>query len=103
LDLKIIWNSAFVIIIENEEYRKIVEDTEEHISEYANQGLRTLCMAKRVIQIILSKYIYSLPPIFVVSAKCIDPWALEFVVSNTTGNNLWENCISLDFNFRSFS
>ena len=44
---------TFVIIIENEEYRKIVEDTEEHISEYANQGLRTLCMAKRVIQIIL--------------------------------------------------
>jgi hypothetical protein len=67
-------------------------DTEEHISEYANQGLRTLCMAKRVIQIILSKYIYSLPPIFVVSAKCIDPWALEFVVSNTTGLELNHNC-----------
>jgi hypothetical protein len=40
LDLKIIWNSAFVIIIENEEYRKIVEDTEEHISEptFENDG-----------------------------------------------------------------
>lgn len=34
---------------ENEEYKKIVEDTEEHISEYANQGLRTLCMAKRIL------------------------------------------------------
>jgi hypothetical protein len=22
------------------------------------------------------------------------------MVSNTTGNNQWENCISLDFNFR---
>ena len=33
------------------------------------------------------------------SSKCIDPWALEFVVSNTTGNNQWENYISLDFNF----
>jgi hypothetical protein len=34
-----------------------------------------------------------------VSTKCIDPWVLEFVVSNTTGNNQWENCISLDFEF----
>jgi hypothetical protein len=25
---------------------------------------------------------------------------LEFVVSNTTGDNQWENCITLDFNFR---
>ena len=36
---------------------------------------------------------------FVVSTKCIDPRVLEFVVSNTTGNNQWENCISLDFIF----
>ena len=36
---------------------------------------------------------------FVVSTKCIIPWVLEFVVSNTTGNNQWDNCISLDFNF----
>jgi len=47
------------------------------------------------------KYFYSLTPIFVVSTKCIDPRVLEFVVSNTTGNNQWENCISLDFYFRS--
>jgi hypothetical protein len=39
----------------------------------------------------------------VVSAKCIDPWLLEFVVSNTTGINQWDNCISLDFNFRDLS
>jgi len=42
-------------------------------------------------------------PIVVVSTKCIDPWVFEFVVSNTTGNNQWENCISLDFNFRGLS
>jgi len=44
-----------------------------------------------------------LTPIFVVSTKCIAPWVLEFVVSNITGNNQWENCISLDFNFRFLS
>ena len=63
---------------------------------------------------IMWTYFYSLAPIFVVSAKCIDSWDLEFVVytkcidswdleivvSNTTGNNHWENCISLNFNFR---
>jgi hypothetical protein len=27
-----------------------------------------------------------LAPIFLDSTKCIDPWVLEFVVSNTTGN-----------------
>jgi len=42
-----------------------------------------------------------LAPIFVVSTKCIDPWVFEFVVSNITGNNQWENCISFDFSFRS--
>jgi hypothetical protein len=26
------------------------------------------------------------------------PWVLEFVVSNTTDINKWENCISLDLN-----
>jgi hypothetical protein len=36
----------------------------------------------------------------VVSTKCIDPWDLEFVVLNTTGNNQWENCILLNFYFR---
>ena len=49
------------------------------------------------------KVFYALITIFVVSAKCSDPWVLEFVVSNTTGNNQWEHCISLDFNFRSLS
>jgi hypothetical protein len=52
---------------------------------------------------ILWKCFYSLAPIFVVSTKCIDPWVLEFMVSNTTGNNQWENCISFDFNFRGLS
>ena len=33
------------------------------------------------------KYFYSLAPIFVVSTKCIDPWVLEFVVSNITGDH----------------
>jgi hypothetical protein len=45
------------------------------------------------------KYFYSLAPIFVVSTKYIDPWVLEFVVSNITGNNQRENYISLNFNF----
>jgi hypothetical protein len=36
----------------------------------------------------------------VVSTKSIDPWVLEFIVSKTTGNNQWENCISLDIYFR---
>jgi hypothetical protein len=40
----------------------------------------------------------SLATISVVSTKCIDPRVLEFVVSNATGNNQWENCISLHFN-----
>jgi len=40
-----------------------------------------------------------LAPIFVVSTKYIDPWILEFLVSNTTDNSQWENCILLDFNF----
>ena len=35
--------------------------------------------------------------------KCIDPWLLEFVVSNTKGNNQLKNCSSLDFNFRGLS
>jgi len=44
-----------------------------------------------------------LAPIFVVSTKCIDPWVLEFVVSNITCKNQWENCILLDVSFRSLS
>ena len=40
---------------------------------------------------------------FMVSTKCIDPWFLEFVVSNITGNSQWENCITLDFYFRGLS
>jgi hypothetical protein len=42
-------------------------------------------------------------PIYVASTKCIDPWVLEFVISNTTGNSQSENCILLDFNFHSYS
>jgi hypothetical protein len=30
-------------------------------------------------------------------------WVLEFVISNITGNNKWENCNSLDFNIRGLS
>ena len=52
---------------------------------------------------ILSKYFYSLTPIFMVSTKCIDPWVLEFMASNTTGNNQWGNSISLDFNVSGLS
>ena len=46
---------------------------------------------------ILWKYFYLFAPIFMVSTKWIDPWDLEFVVLNITGNNQWENCILLDF------
>jgi hypothetical protein len=45
------------------------------------------------------KLFYPLAPIVLVSTKCNDPWVLEFVVSNITGNNQWGNCISLDFYF----
>jgi hypothetical protein len=44
-----------------------------------------------------------LAPIFVVSTKGIDPWVLEIVIANITGNNQWEKCISLDFYFRGLS
>ena len=47
--------------------------------------------------------VLSLEPIFVVSTKCSDPLVFEFMVSNTTSNNQWENCISLDFYFRDVS
>jgi len=43
----------------------------------------------RQVDIILWKYFYSLASIFVVSTKYIDPWLLEFVVSNITDNNQW--------------
>ena len=43
--------------------------------------------------------VLSLAPILVVSTKCSDPLVFEFMVSNTTGNNQWENCISMDFYF----
>ena len=49
------------------------------------------------------KVLFSLAPIIVVSTKCIDPWVLEFMVSNTTGNNQWDNCILLDFYFHGLS
>jgi hypothetical protein len=55
------------------------------------------------IMYILCKYFYSLTSIFVVSTTCIDPWVLEFVVLNSTGNNQCENDISLDFNFHRLS
>jgi hypothetical protein len=41
--------------------------------------------------------------LFVVFTKCLDPRVLEFVVSNITSNKQWENCISLDFYYRSLS
>ena len=55
------------------------------------------------IWVILWKYFYLLATIFMVFTKCIDLLVLEFVVSNITGNYKWENCISLDFNFRGLS
>jgi hypothetical protein len=42
-------------------------------------------------------------PNFVISTKCVDPWDFEFVVSNITDNNQWENCTSFDFYFRGLS
>ena len=39
---------GFTIFSEEDEHRKIVQITEEHILNYAMQGLRTLCMAKKV-------------------------------------------------------
>jgi len=53
--------------------------------------------------LILWKYFYSQAPIFVASTKCIDPLVLEWVISNTTGYNQWEDYISLDFNFHGLS
>jgi hypothetical protein len=53
--------------------------------------------SKVYMNVLLWKYFYLLASVFVVSTKRIDPWVLEFMVSNTTGNNQWENCISLDF------
>jgi hypothetical protein len=35
------------------------------------------------------KHPKKIEPIIVVSTKCIDPWVLEFVVSNNTDNNQW--------------
>jgi hypothetical protein len=29
------------------------------------------------------------------STKCIDPWVLEFMISNITSSNQWKICISL--------
>ena len=52
---------------------------------------------------ILWKYFYWLAPIFVFSTKCIDPRVFKFVVLNLTGNNQWENCISLDSNLLGLS
>jgi hypothetical protein len=49
------------------------------------------------------KHKKKIEPIIVVSTKCIDPWVLEFVVSNNTGNNQWYHCISLDLYFCSLS
>ena len=49
-------------------------------------------------------YFYLLLPIlWFLRNALIQEMLLEFVVSNTTGNNQWDNCISLDFNFRGLS
>jgi hypothetical protein len=66
------------------------------LNEYiCNDILHRILTTKIIIQAV--KIFLSLATISVVSTKCIDPRVLEFVVSNTTGNNLWENCISLVF------
>lgn len=49
-----------------------------------------------IVPVFLGKYFYSLTPIFVVSTKRNDTWVLA---SSITGNNQWDNCISLDFLF----
>ena len=41
--------------------------------------------------------------IFLVSAKCSDPWNFEFMILNTGTSNEWTSSISLDLNFRGFS
>jgi hypothetical protein len=61
------------------------------------------CLISFIATYILCKDFYSLAPIFMVSTKCSDPRVLEFVVSNITCNNQWENCISLDFYFLGLS
>lgn len=40
----------FIIFTEEEEFVKMRKNTEEHILEYAMQGLRTLCMARKVMR-----------------------------------------------------
>jgi hypothetical protein len=39
----------------------------------------------------------------VISTKYIDPEVLEFMISNTTGNNQWDKKKMLNFNFRGLS
>ena len=82
--------------------RSIKGKEERLVAELALSNNHWLILMVSSIDI-LWKYFYSLSPIFVLSTKCIDPWILEFVISNTTGNNQWESCILLDFNFRSLS
>jgi hypothetical protein len=73
--------------------------TQETINTiYIQSGVHNVCKLRyQNVQtdqyyqyLILWKYFYSLAPIFVVSTKCIDPWVLEFMVLNITGNNPWE-------------
>ena len=79
--------------VKSDQYRKVE-------SKLFNRELRY----NKVTMIdLLWKYIYSLAPNFRGFCESIDPWLLEFVVSNTTGINQWDNCISLDFNFRDLS
>jgi hypothetical protein len=57
-----------------------------------------ICSDSWVLEFVVSNI-----TILVVSNICCDSWVLEFMVSNITCNNKWENCISLDFDFRGFS
>ena len=52
---------------------------------------------------LLSKCFYLLAPIFVVSTKCIDPWVLEFMVSNIIGDQQMGKLYFVGFFFRGLS
>lgn len=49
------------MFIEIEPYKKVLEETEKHIYNYAVQGLRTLVLAKRVSRFFLL-LLYFFPP-----------------------------------------
>jgi hypothetical protein len=70
--------------------------TDEHVNKIF-QAYRFLCCEyNQANSSIVNNMQYNLLTIF-------PTMVFEFVVSNTTGNNQQEKCISLDFNFRNSS